>query len=154
MKLTKAERLLIAQIVNIRLDNATLKDHIMLEGIYKATGAEKIRLPIPPDYVDNDEDKKLFQQYDGKQISEIEDQEHKEKLQNAIRQAREDEMKIWSNEGGDEEEVELTDEQIEVIKDFFDKDKRPFPREYHQVIIDLHDKLSGKSENKKSAKKK
>lgn len=154
MKLTKAERLLIAQIVNIRLDNATLKDHIMLEGIYKSTRADQIRLPIPPDYVEKEEDKKLFQQYDGKQISQIEEEEHKQTLQNAIRQAREDEMKIWSNEGGDEEEVELTNEQIEVIKDFFDKDKRPFPREYHQVIIDLHNKLSGTSENRKDAKKK
>lgn len=147
MKLTKAERLLIAQIVNIRLDNATLKDHIMLEDIYKATRSDQIRLPVPPDYIENEEDKELFQQYDGQQVSQIEDEKHREKLQKAIRQAREDEMKIWSNEGGDEEEVEVTKEQIEVINDFFEKDKRPFPREYHQVIIDLHNKLSGKSEN-------
>lgn len=147
MKLTRAERLLAAQIVNIKLDNATLKDHIMLEGVYKAAKSDQIRLPVPPDYIEDEEDKKLFKQYDGRQISEIEDKDHKEKLQKAIRQAREDEMKIWSNEGGDEEEVEFTTDQVETLKDFFENDKRPFPREYHQAIIDLHSKLSGTSEN-------
>ena len=75
MKLTQAERLVVSRIVNIRMDSATLKDHILLEGIYKATRPDEISLKTPLDFVD-DEMRPLFEQYDGKPVNSIEDKEH------------------------------------------------------------------------------
>lgn len=142
MELTKAERVLVSQIVNIKLDEATLKDHIMLEDIYKAVNTGDIKFPNPIDYASK-EDEELFSKYDGMKIDDIEDEEHRQKIQEAIRKSKEEQNKIWANEGGDEVEVNFTDDQIKVLKDFFEQDKRSWPREYHKAIYDLHSKISG-----------
>jgi len=140
MKLTQAERLVIARIVNIRLDSATLKDHILLEGIYKALRPEEISFKSPLDFVDDDV-KSLFEQYDGQPINKIEDEEHKKIISEAIQKAKVEELKIWSNKD-EGETVKLTDEQEKVILNFFEKDSRPFPRENHAAIVSLHEKLT------------
>jgi hypothetical protein len=142
MKLTRAERLLVGQIVNVKLDSATLKDHIMLEGIYKAVNPDSIDFPYPPQFVDK-ENEELFNQYEGQKIDSIENEEHKQIIQEAIRKSKEAQSEIWANQGGDEEEIDLSDEQKKTLLDFFEQDKRSWPREYHQAIIDLHGKLSG-----------
>jgi len=140
MKLTRAERLIITRIVNIRMDSATLKDHIVLEGIYKATKPEEIKIKSMIDYVDG-EQKKLFEQYDGKPINSIENEEHKKIISEAIQKARVEELEVFSNKD-EGEEIHLVSEQVGVLKDFFDKDKRPFPREYHTAIVSLYEKLT------------
>jgi len=142
MKLTVAERALMSQIINIKLDNATLKDHIMLEGIYKAVKADNIEFPMPPDFVD-EEDKQIFKDYDGMKIDEIENEEHKQKVQEAVKKSREEQNKIWANRGGNEIEVNLSEAQVAIMRDFFEQDKRTWPRDYHKAILDLHEKISG-----------
>jgi hypothetical protein len=145
MNLTKPERMLVSQIVNVKLDNATLKDHIMLEGVYKVVRPEDIRLPVPPDFV-SEEDKEIFDKYDGMKIDSIGNEDHKIKIQEAFKKSREEQNKFWANSGEDEVEINFSDEQKKVILDFFEQDKRVWPREYHKAILDLHNKLSGKSE--------
>lgn len=140
MLLTKAERLVIGRIVNIRLDSATLKDHILLEGIYKATRPDEVTFKTPLDFVDEDM-RTLFEQYDGKPVNSIENEEHKKIITEAIQKARVEEMEVWANEDSGDE-VELTGDQIGVILGFFDKDTRPFPRENHAAIVSLHEKLA------------
>jgi len=140
MKLTQAERLVITRIVNIRLDSATLKDHILLEGIYKVVQPEKVSLKSPLDFVDDDM-KPLFEQYDGQPVNKIENEEHRKIITEAIQRARVEELKIWSNKD-EGEKIELTDEQEKVILNFFEKDNRPFPRENHAAIVSLHEKLT------------
>lgn len=139
LKLAKAERLLIAQIVNIKLDSATLKDHILLEGIYKAVKPFDIKVPTPPEFVPEDK-RNLFAKYENKKISDIEDADDKKVLGEAIAKSREKEMELYTSlektEGFD-----FQDEQIKTLKDFFDKDKRTFPREYHEAIVSLYNKL-------------
>lgn len=142
MKLTRAERLLVGQIVNVKLDSATLKDHIMLEGIYKAANPDDIDFPYPYHFL-NKEDINLFDQYEGQKIDDIENEEDRQKIRNAIQKSKESQSEIWANQGGDEEEIDLSDEQKKTLLDFFEQDKRSWPREYHQAIIDLHGKLSG-----------
>lgn len=142
MQLTKAERLVVTRIVNIRLDSATLKDHILLEGIYKAVRPEEVSLKTPLDFVDDDM-KSLFEQYDGQPVNKIEDEEHKRIITEAIQKARVEELKIWSNKD-EGEKVELTDEQEKIILNFFEKDSRPFPRENHAAIVSLHKKFTNK----------
>lgn len=150
MKLTRAERLLIAQIVNIKLDSATLKDHIQLEKIFNATKVSELKMPVPQDFVEKEEDKELFKKYDGIKIADIEDVEEKKIIQNAIKKSKEKEFEIFSNADSEEQlvEVDLSDEDIKVIEEFYNKDKRPFSREFHKVILDLHAKLFTKSEKK------
>ena len=140
MKLTRAERLVVARIVNIRLDSATLKDHILLEGIYRAIMPEEINMSSPLDFVESEEDKKLFEKYDGKPVNQIEDEDHKQKVTEAIQKARAAELAVWANDE-DGVEMNLNGEQIKTLKNFFDKDNRPFPREQHAAIVSLHDKL-------------
>lgn len=145
MDLTIAERALVSQIVNVRLDNATLKDHIMLEGLYKAVKAEEIKFPNPPDYV-SAEDREMFNEYEGMKIDDIENEEHRNKIQEAVKKSKADQNKIWANEGGDEVNIDFSDEQVKTLKDFFEQDKRTWPREYHKAILDLYNKISGKGE--------
>ncbi len=139
MQLTKAERLVVSRIVNIRLDNATLKDHILLEGIYKAIKPEEVIIKTPLDYVETDQIE-LFSQYDGEPVNKIENEEHRKIITSAIQQARVEELKMWSNEETPNE-VEITDEQAKVLINFIDKDTRPFSREQHAAIVSLHEKL-------------
>lgn len=146
MNLTRAERLLVGQIVNVKLDSATLKDHIMLEGIYKAVDPDSIDFPYPPDYVDKD-DQWLFTEYEGQKIENIENEEHRQKIQEAVQKAKQSQSEIWANSGGDETEINLSEEQKKTLTDFFEQDKRSWPREYHQAIIDLYNKLSGEKAN-------
>lgn len=145
MNLTQAERLVIGRIVNIRLDSATLKDHILLEGIYKATRPDEISMKTPLDFVDDDM-RELFEQYDGKPVNSIEDEEHKKIITEAIQKARVEELQVWTNDD-EGEEIELTSEQAAIIVNFFDRDSRPFPRENHAAIVSLHEKLAGLKES-------
>lgn len=153
MKLTRAERLLIGQIVNIKLDTATLKDHIMLESIFKAADPDGIKYPAPSDFVP-EEKKELFQKYENKRVGEIEDKEHQKVLQEAMVKFREVESKIWENEDPEDEwaDVKLNPEQLAVIQNHYDTDRRPFPRQYHGAIVSLNDKLQNMK--KKPSKKK
>lgn len=145
MKLTRAERLVVSRIVNIRLDSATLKDHILLEGIYKAVKPGEISLKTALDYV-KEEDRVLFEKYEGMPINEIPEEEDKKTITEAIQMARVEELKVFSNEE-EGEEVGLTKEQAGIISDFFDKDKRQFPREHHSAIVALHDKIAQLTRN-------
>lgn len=140
MKLTRAERLVIARIVNIRLDSATLKDHILLEGIYRAIMPDEINLSTPLDFVENENDRELFTKYDGQPVNQIENEDDKKVITEAIQKARMAELEVWAN---DEKpaEIDLSGEQTRTLKNFFDKDNRPFPREQHAAIVSLHDKL-------------
>lgn len=140
VELAKAERLLVAQIVNIKLDSATLRDHILLEGIFHAVKPFEIKVPMPPDFVEEDK-KYLFEEYENKKLSDIEDPEHKAALSEAVRRAKEEEIKLYSNLE-ETEGIELTHEQMKTLKDFIENDKRPFPREYHEAIISLNSKLN------------
>lgn len=151
MKLTRAERLLIGQIVNVKLDTATLKDHLMLEGIFRAVDPDGIKFPNAPDFVPKDK-QELFQSYNGKQIRDIENPEHQKILQKAVMAAKEEESKIWSNEDPEEEQMDIKfkPEQITSLKNFYETDRRPIPRQYHLAIVSLNDKL----ESKKKAKTK
>jgi len=146
MKLTRAERLIISRIVNIRLDSATLKDHILLEGIYRSVKPDEVKIRSPLDFVDA-EQQKLFEQYDGKSINSIENEEHKKLISEAVQRARLEELEIFKNEE-EGEDFSLTGEQVGVLTDFFEKDKRPFPREHHAAIVSLHDKLAAQKEKK------
>lgn len=147
MKLTQAERLVVARIVNIRMDSATLKDHIQLEGIYKAIKPEEISLKTPLDFIEDEADRELFEKYDGQPVNQIEDEAHKKKITEAIQKARVDELSVWANDD-EGKEVEFSVEQAQTIKNFFDKDNRPFPREHHAAIVSLHDKLQSLLEKK------
>ncbi len=140
LELAKAERLLIAQIVNIKLDSATLRDHILLEDIFHAVKPFEIKVPMPPDFVSR-EDKHLFEKYENKRLAEIEDEDHKKILSEAVRKAKEEETKLYT-QLDETEGVEFSHEQIKTLKDFFEHDQRPFPREYHEAIISLHSKLN------------
>lgn len=140
MNLTQAERIVVARIVNIRLDSATLKDHILLEGIYKAIRPDEVSLKTPLDFVDEDM-RPLFEQYDGKPVNDIEDEEHKRIITEAIQKARVEELTMWANED-EGEEIELSSEQAGIVISFFEKDNRPFPRENHAAIVSLHEKLT------------
>ena len=111
MQLTTAERLVVGRIVNIRLDSATLKDHILLEGIYKAIRPDEISMPTPLDFVDDDM-RELFEQYDGQPVNSIKDEEHKKIITEAIQKARVEELKVWSNDD-EGEEIELLSLLIE-----------------------------------------
>jgi 6-pyruvoyl-tetrahydropterin synthase len=123
-----------------------LKDHILLEGIYKTIAPDEVSLKTPLDFV-KEEEKELFEKYDGKPINEIEDEGHKKAITEAIQKARVAELEVFANkEKG--KEIDLSEEQVGVVKDFFEKDRRPFPREYHAAIIGLHEKLFGKEEKK------
>ena len=150
MKLTRAERLLIGQVVNIKLDGATLKDHLVLEGIFKVVDPDSIEYPAPPNFIPENK-KELFQKYENKRISEIEDKEDQKVLQKAIMDSREAESKIWENKDLEEEwvEIRLTPDQMAVLKNFYETDKRPFPRQYHDAIVTLDDKLEAKKKKKK-----
>lgn len=150
MKLTRAERLLIGQIVNIKLETATLKDHLILEGIFKATDPESIEYPNPPQFIP-EEKKELFQKYENKRVGEIEDKEDQKILQEAIMKSREAEGKIWENNDPKEEwvDVKLTPDQLAVLQNFYETDKRPMPRQYHQAIVTLNDKMEAKKKPKK-----
>jgi hypothetical protein len=140
MELTKTERLMAAQILNTQVEKATLREHIQLEKLFNKLDAENIRLPIPPDYVD-DEHQELFSKYENKKVSDIEDENDKAIIQDAMQKARQDEMKFWSNEDKETKTIDLSDEDISKLLEFFDKDERQFPREYHQAIVDLYNKL-------------
>jgi hypothetical protein len=139
LELTRAERVVIGQIINIGLNQATLKDHILLEGLYKGLDLENLKMPVATDFVDPDK-LELFNQYNEKKISDIEDVEHKKIIQEAMQKTRIEEMKIWTNEEP-ADAFSLSDTQTDLIKSFFEKDKRPFPREYHKAIIALNEKL-------------
>jgi len=152
MKLNQAERLVIVRIVNIQLNSATLKDHILLEGIYKALKPEKISLKTPLDFVDDDM-RSLFEQYDGKPVNNIKDEKHRKIITEAIQKARVEELKVWSSKD-EGEEVKLTSEQLGIINDFFERDNRPFPRENHAAIVSLHEKLTGKEDKSEEDKAK
>jgi hypothetical protein len=39
------------------------------------------------------------------------------------------------------ESFDFSKDQVDMIKKFFETDKRPFPREYHNAIVALHGKL-------------
>lgn len=140
MKLTKAERLMAAQILNTKVEKATLREHIQLEKLFNKLDAENIRLPIPPDYV-NDDQQELFSKYENKKVSDIEDENDKQIIQEAMQKSRQDEMKFWANEDEETVDIEFNDEDIKKLFEFFDKDERQFPREYHKVIVDLYNKL-------------
>jgi len=139
LDLTNAERVLIGQMINISMNAATLKDHIILEGIYGAVEIETLKMPIATDFV-KPEEVDLFAQYNGKPISEIENEEHRKTIQEAMQKQRVEEMKMWANDGPGSE-INFSNEQLEMIKKFFEQDKRPFPREYHKAIVALHGKL-------------
>ena len=143
LKLTRAERILLFQIVNVKLDMATLRDHLMLEKIYNsidAEGAQK-ELPRAIDFA-KEEDKPIFEKYDGIRISDIEDQKEQAIIVEALTKAREKENEIWSNAEDPDFVVKFEDDQIKIINDFFEKDKRTWPRNYHKAIISLHEKLT------------
>jgi hypothetical protein len=142
MKLTRAERLVIARIVNVKMsESLTLKDHILLEQIWKVTRPEEVSLRVPIDFVKEDE-KDLFAKYDGQAINSIENEEHKRIISEAVQRARILEVEVFSNKD-EGEEIQLTNEHIRILKEFYDKDKRPFPKEYHVAILGLHEKLTG-----------
>lgn len=140
LELAKAERLLISQIVNIKLDSATLRDHILLEGIFHAVKPLEIEIPTPPEFVPQDK-KSLFEKYENQRVSDIQDEEDKKVISEAIRKSREKEMELYTNLD-ETDTFELTEEEVRTLKDFFEKDKRPFSRELHEAIISLHNKLS------------
>lgn len=139
IELTRAERIVLSQVVNIGLNSATLKDHILLEDIYKNLDTENMKVPIVLDYV-SPEDSELFHKYDGKAVSEIEDEGHKKTIQEAMHKQREDEAKMFDNEE-QSESFDFSKDQFDMIKRFFETDKRPFRREYHNAIVALHGKL-------------
>lgn len=139
LELTNAERVLIGQMINISMNAATLKDHIILEGIYESVDIENLKMPIATDFV-KPEEVDLFAQYNGKPISEIPDENHKKIIQEAMQKQRAEEMKMWANDDPGTE-VNFSKDQLEMIKKFFEQDKRPFPREYHKAIVALHGKL-------------
>ena len=140
IQLTRAERMLLFQIVNVKLDSATLRDHILLERIYNAVDIESIGFPKPADFA-SEEEAKLFEQYDGVMVNKIENEEHKAIIVEALRKAREKENEIWDNEEDPDFSIKLENDQKAIIKDFFDKDKRTWPRNYHKAIISLNNKL-------------
>jgi hypothetical protein len=149
MKLSMAERLLRGQIVNVKLNTATLKDHIMLESIFKDADPDSIEYPIPQNFVPDDK-QELFQKYENKQIKDIEDEEDKKVLQQAMIESREAEAKIWENKESEDEQVNVkfSPDQLKVLNDFYETDKRPFPRQYHDAIVSLHDKIESKKKKK------
>jgi hypothetical protein len=141
LELIATERLLVGQIVNIRLDSATLRDHIKLESIFDKVESDKVKIPVPPDYVP-EEKKELFKKYENQQINSITDENDKREIQDAIQKARKDEALFWEGEfNPDPKEVEFEDWQLQIVKDFFEKDQRPFPRVYHKAILSLAEKL-------------
>lgn len=150
MKLSRAERLLIGQIVNIKLEQATLKDHIMLESIFKVVNPDSIEYPKPPDFIP-EEKRELFQKYENKRVGEIEDKEDQKMLQEAIMKSREAESAIWENDDPEKEwvEIQLKPEQLAILSNFYETDRRPFPRQYHQAIIALNGKLDSKKKKPK-----
>lgn len=144
MKLTEPERLLIAHIINLKLDNSTLKEHILLERIYKKVNPDEIKLPSILDLVENETQRELIEKYDGVKIGDIEDKEHRLIIQDLMKRLKESELKFWSNQEKDNIlNVDLTKEEVNLINNIIEVDKRPFPREFHKVIIDLVNKLSG-----------
>ena len=143
MKLTEAERILVGQIVNIKMEEATLREHLVLEEVYKLVDVDKIKYPVPPHFVP-EEHQGLFKEYEGKKIADIEDEEAKAILQTAVRDSQAAEQKLWKNEQENLSDVNLNKEQVAALKRFYDKDQRPFPRHYHEAILSLHNKLESK----------
>jgi len=139
VELTRAERIVLSQAVNIGLNSATLRDHILLEGIYKSLDIENMKVPIVLDYV-SPEEAELFHKYDGKAVSEIENEDHKKLIQEAMHKQKADEAKMFDNEEQGES-FDLSKDQIDMLKRFFETDKRPFRREYHSAIVALNGKL-------------
>jgi len=148
MNLTIAERLLIGQIVNVRLNSASLGEHIKLESIYKTVDPDSVSLPFPLDYV-NEEQKLLFEKYDRMQIDDIENKDHQEILRNAMIKSNEERNRIWNNGDKSNFEVNLTKDEIVILKEFYDSDKRTFPKQYHKAILSLYGKITDDTLKKK-----
>lgn len=143
MKLTIAERLLIGQIVNVKLNSATLREHIRLKAIYDAADPDGTPLPIPIDFVD-EEFKDLFEKYNNKRIDDIEDKDHQKILRNAMMKSNEARNKIWLNDDQADFVAKFSDDDIQMLKNFYDNDKRTFPRQYHKAILSLNEKINNK----------
>jgi hypothetical protein len=141
LSLTRAERVVISQIVSMGLNNATLKEHLLYDKMYTSIDIENIDVPVASDFV-KPEEVELFEKYNKKPISEIEDPDHKKIIQEAMQKQRQEEAKMWANE---EEALnfDLSADMVSALKKFFEQDKRPFPREYHQAIVSLNGKLFG-----------
>jgi len=145
VKLTAAERILIANIVGFQLERASLKEHLMLDSVYEKIDVENIPIPTPLDFLENKDDAILFEKYNNKPISEIEDEHEREIVKNALDASKDAEQRIYENNQKEETlEVGLDDDEVDVLNTFFDKDKRPFSRQFHQAIVDLHKKLKSK----------
>lgn len=140
MKLNKAERFLIGQIVNIKMGSASLRDHIRLEKIFKAADPDSIILSTPEDFVPADK-KELFAKYDGKDLKEIEDKDDQAVLRDAILKTNEERAKVWNDESEGDFEAKFSTEDIIILKDFYEKDQRTFPKQYHAAILTLSNKL-------------
>ena len=124
MKLTIAERVLIGQIINVKMSSATLKEHIRLETIFKAVDVENAKLPAAIDYVEEDQ-KELFKKYDGQQIASIKDKEAAEILQEAMKNSAIDREKIWANEEEADFNAELSNEDLAILRNFFERAPDP-----------------------------
>lgn len=140
VSLSRPERLLLAQVINVSLNNATLLEHIRLESLITSVDLESIKQPtvmdlVPPENVD------LFSKYEGMNLNDIKDENDKKILTEALQRQRVEDMKFWANEDTELKELEVSNEQINLVKKFFDQDKRPFPKEYHKAIVALHGKL-------------
>jgi hypothetical protein len=147
MKLTTAERMLIGQIVNIKLNSATLREHIRLEAIFKEAKVDEVKLPFPQDFV-SDEQKELFDKYNNMRVDEIKDEKDQIVIKEAIIKSNQEREKVWTNTDGNDMNINLTNEDIDILKGFFNSDQRKFPKDYHTAILSLHKKLEDKKSKK------
>lgn len=153
MKLTTAERHLIAQIVNIKLNTATLREHIRLEAIYQAADPENAKLPIPMDFVEESQ-KELFTKYENQRVTDIKNEDDQKIIRDAITKSNAARDAIFQNDEKPEFEAKFSEDDVQVLKQFYDTDSRSFPRQYHQAILSLHSKLKEDPKEDKKPKKK
>lgn len=140
IELTIAERILLSRVVNIVIDHATLKEHILLEQIYDLLKLDDVKYPQIIDFV-KPEEVDLFNIYNGKKIDEIGNEEHKKVISEAMQKQRIEEARIWSNRDENLFETAFSQEQLDLIKRFFEQDKREYDRNTHLAIVSLHKKL-------------
>ena len=140
MKLTTAERHLIAQIVNIKLNTATLREHIRLEAIYQAADPENAPLPIPIDFVEESQ-KELFSKYENQRVADIKNKDDQKIIRDAITKSNAARDVIFQNDEKPEFEAKFSEDDVQVLKQFYDTDSRSFPRQYHKAILSLNSKL-------------
>lgn len=140
IELTMAERILLSRVINIVIDHATLKEHILLEQIYDLLKLEDVKYPQVTDYI-KPEEVELFNTYNGKKIDEIENLEHRKVIGEAMQRQRIEEARIWSNRDENLFETVFSQDQLDLIKRFFEQDKREYDRNTHLAIVSLHKKL-------------